>query len=751
MSTFLPKFVNQILHGDCVVLMKQLPDGSIVLTVTSPPYDRIRKYGGHVFDFETFKAIAKELWRITAEGGIVVWVVADQVDGRGSLSGTKHRQLLYFLDLGFRFHNELTLTTVNTRLPQKIRYAQSSHTAFVLTKGRPRVVNLLHDKPNSSAGKFKAEWYARSEDGTMRKGPYGKHIGPFGLRSDVWPYAVGGNQTTKDTITHPDPMAEQMVEDLILSFSRPGDLVFDPMAGAGTTCKMALLNHRQYLGCEINEPYWAEAVERLKKYEEEYRKRLDEGLGLKIVVPPLVLPPKPIKVPRIITPSKARISIENADVLEALKGLESNSFDGAFGDFPYALVNRKKRRKLPTGRSPRGFMNKKWDGALPSAEVCSELRRVGKPGSILLAFGHPRTHHRLMANIEDAGWEIVDVMMWLHGQGFPKSRNFSKDIDRILGAGREKVCLKPYSGGSFGGKVSPRPWAERSRLNGYHETDGPIPVTPEAARWLGYGTSLKPAWEAIIVAMKPIEGSYARNALKWGVAGLNIHGSLIPTTDKATFPVGRYHADRGMYGAADRSPDPFPNGRFPANVILDEEAGRLLDAQGPMSKGGKYRKSGRRNLRHKGNLLYGGGIGGGARNVPDTYGDAGGISRFFYCAKASEREKNAGLDGLPIKRPDKRTKAAMGMWDKHGIQPQENHHPCIKPLALCRHLAKLILPPERQDDTPRKLLVPYSGSGTELIGAAQAGWDEVLGIKIDPEYVEIAHRRIAHWIRKEVA
>jgi site-specific DNA-methyltransferase (adenine-specific) len=720
------KFVNQILHGDCVVKMRLLPDGSIVFTLTSPPYDKIRKYGGHVFNFETFKAIAKELWRITAEGGIVIWVVQDQVVDC-SFTATKHRQLLYFLELGFRLHNDLTLTTVNTRFPQRIRYTQSSHSAFVLSKGRPRVVNVLRDRPNKSAGRYQKKWGARSPDGTMRKGFYGKHTAPFGLRSDVWTYGVIKGQTTKDKLAHPDPMAEKRAEDLILSFSRPGDLVFDPMCGSGTTLKMALLNHRKYLGCEIHKPYWAEAVKRFKKYEEEYKKQLDEGFSPKILVPRLAQPPKPIKVPTIITPSKATIRIENADVLAVLKGLESNSFDGMLGAFPYALVNRvsKKRRK-----STRGFMGKEWDGSLPSVEVCSELLRVGKPGAVLLAFGHPRTHHRLMTNIEDAGWIILDMMMWLYGQGKPACQDISKGIDRLLGAKREKVRYP--------------------RLDGFHETDGPIPVTPEAAAWLGYGTALKPAWEAVVVAMKPIEGSYAKNALKWGVAGLNIDESRIPCDAKATFPVGKYHADRGMYGSPFRTPDPFPNGRFPANVILDEEAGRLLDAQGPISKGGKYRKSGHRNLRHRGNLLYGGGIGGGPQNAPDTYGDAGGVSRFYYCAKASESERNAGLEGLPIKRPDDRPESAMGMWDKQGIQPQQNHHPCVKPLALCRYLARLILPPERQN-TPRKLLVPYAGTGSEMIAAAQVGWDEILGIEIDPEYVQIAQRRIAHWIRKEVA
>ena len=455
MNALSPKFINQILHSDCVVGIKGLPDESIPLTVTSPPYDKIRKYGGHPFDFE---AIAAELWRITAQGGIVVWVVADQVVD-GSLTGTKHKQLLYFLSLGFSLLNELTLTTVNTRLPQKTRYAQSSHSAFVLSKGRPRVVNLLRDKPNKSAGKFKKEWNARSEDGTMRRGHYGKRIAPFGLRSDVWTYQVGGGHTTKDQISHPDPMAEKMAEDLILLFSRAGDVVFDPMAGSGTTLKMALLNHRFFLGCEAHRPYWQEAVSRLARVQEEYKKRLDDELNPRIIIPSITKPfpnGHSLEVPSITCPKNAKVSIERADVLKTLKGLDDDSFDCALTDPPYALTSivqryGKKKSKPPKtvngvngvyGRIARGFMGKEWDGALPSVEVWRELLRVCKPGAMLLSFGHPRTHHRLMSNIEEAGWIARDMILWLHGTGFPKSRDISKDVDSLLGAKRKKMLAR---------------------------------------------------------------------------------------------------------------------------------------------------------------------------------------------------------------------------------------------------------------------------------------------------------------------
>jgi len=391
--------------------------------------------------------------------------------------------------------------------------------------------------------------------------------------------------------------------------------------------------------------------------------------------------------PTIMVPRKATLSITKGDVLNVLKDLESNSFDGSLQDPPYALTTIIKRygkanskppktdkgSKGAFGRIARGFMNKEWDGQLPSVEVFQQLLRVCKPGSTLLSFGHPRTHHRLMCNMEDAGWDIRDTVLWLHGKGLPKSRDIWNDIDRILKAER----------------------------NGFAD-----------ARWLGYGTALKPAYEPIIVAMKPFEQSFATNALKWGVAGINIVGSRV-------------------------------NGRFPANIILDDEAGRLLDMQGPTSKGGTYRKSGSRALRHKGKLLYGGGIGGGEQNAPDNYGDAGGPSRFYYCSQSSRYERGAGLEGFPIKRPDTRPESSMGFFKEHGIQPQENHHPAVKPLDLCRYLADLILPPERE--SPRRLLVPYAGVASEMIGAMQAGWDEILGIEMDQEYIDIGHARIAYW------
>ncbi len=392
-------------------------------------------------------------------------------------------------------------------------------------------------------------------------------------------------------------------------------------------------------------------------------------------------------------------------MIEVLAKLNPNTFDGCFFDGPYGLTSIGKRfgkqgSKPPKtaegsngayGRLAAGFMGQVWDGGVPSTEACREFLRACKPGAWMVAFGHPRTFHRLMCNIEDAGWELRDTLMWLYGQGFPKSHDLSKKM--------------------------------------------------EDAAWKGYGFALKPGYEPVILAMKPLDGSFANNARKWGVAGLNIDGCRI---GQDSITINRWEDGCKPFGggaghsyAATRS-----EGRFPANVMLDEEAARLLDLQSPISKGGKYRKSGERDRHHKGNI-YGDGIGGRGYNAPDCYGDAGGASRFFYCPKANSRERNAGLDGFPIDRPDKRSDTAMGFFKQHGVQPQHNYHPCVKPIALTEWLARLILPPKQSD--PRKLLVPYCGSGSEIIGAMLAGWDMVLGIEQDKRYIDIAEARIKWW------
>lgn len=404
------------------------------------------------------------------------------------------------------------------------------------------------------------------------------------------------------------------------------------------------------------------------------------------------------------------------DVSEVLPTLAPESFDAVLCDPPYGL----------------SFMGKAWDHGVPSREVWEAVARTLKPGAHLLAFGGTRTFHRLAVAIEDAGFEVRDCLSWLYGSGFPKSLDISKAIDKAAGAEREVVGTKfgqpgySLTDGRPGG-VAMEGSVDGSLRNGAAECAITAPATPAARQWQGYGSALKPAWEPCIVAMKPTDGTFAENALRHGVAGLNVDGGRIGSGPRPTDDGQRGRRPRGMGEPGERKGDPRPNGpmyqdgeggRWPANLILDEGAARLLDEMSGERKSPRpYRFSG------KASGGYGGNIGNGIGHERE-YGDTGGASRFFYCAKSSRREREAGLSDAGIER---------------------NHHPTLKPLALCEYLARLILPPKR--DTPRRLLVPFSGSGSEMIGALLAGWDEVVGIEREAEYVAIAEARLAHWTK----
>lgn len=240
--------VNRILNCEALAGLGALPPASVPLTITSPKWDDAREYGGH--DFE-WKSVADELWRVTTPGGVVCWHYQDQIiKETGSESCTSAEQKLYFVrELGFRLYQTLTVLTWNYRVFPR-RYYRWASTVFVLTKGRPTTVNLMKDRPNKHAGKhrqadmrFPNGYVARREQTV---------IAEHGYRGDVWAYKVGGNRTAEEGYAHGHPalMPEALARDLILSFSEPGDLVLDICAGAGTTCKMALLTGRRYLGFE---------------------------------------------------------------------------------------------------------------------------------------------------------------------------------------------------------------------------------------------------------------------------------------------------------------------------------------------------------------------------------------------------------------------------------------------------------------------------------------------------------------------
>ena len=251
--------VNQIICGDCLEVMKGLPDKCIDLTVTSPPYDNLRTYNGFFFDFE---GIAKELYRITKDGGVVVWVVGDATIN-GSETGTSFRQALYFRDVvGFRLHDTMIYEKSGGGAVGSIySYWQNFEYMFVFTKGKLRTFNPIEDRPNKVSGTEKVEDVGRrSVDGT-RKPPRKVKRKPYGKRFNLWRYGSSRNETG-----HPAIFPEQLANDHIISWSNPGDLVLDPFVGSGTTAKMALLNGRNYIGVDISEEYCEIARKRISKY-----------------------------------------------------------------------------------------------------------------------------------------------------------------------------------------------------------------------------------------------------------------------------------------------------------------------------------------------------------------------------------------------------------------------------------------------------------------------------------------------------
>ncbi|KKN15061.1 hypothetical protein LCGC14_0989940 [marine sediment metagenome] len=318
-----------------------------------------------------------------------------------------------------------------------------------------------------------------------------------------------------------------------------------------------------------------------------------------------------------------------------------------------------------------------------------EALRVLKPGGHLLAFGGTRTHHRLMCALEDAGFEIRDTLMWLYGSGFPKSLNL----------------------------------------------DG---------EWEGWGTALKPAWEPIVLARKPLTGTVEANVQAHGTGALNVDGCRLPTDDNLDGgsysgggnPTGLPGDTRDFKGAGmfaeggGRLPGQYvpPAGRWPANVVLDEEAAAMLDAQsGERKAGGKVQGT---EPSHTGdNGIYGTW----ERVENSPYGDSGGASRFFYCAKASREEREAGVGGEPVRRSDGREKDIEN--PRLRTSPRRNAHPTVKPVALMRWLVRLVTP-------PGGLIVdPFIGSGTTAVAAVHEGF-RCIGIDNNAEYLATAQERV---------
>lgn len=400
---------------------------------------------------------------------------------------------------------------------------------------------------------------------------------------------------------------------------------------------------------------------------------------------------------------------------EILKDFPENYFDSCVTDPPYGI----------------SFMNQHWDYDVPTVEDWKGILRVMKPGAHLLCACGTRTQHRMVVNIEDAGFEIRDVITWHYGSGFPKSLDISKAIDKAAGAmGTYNVDESEMTTTQRGEKLGQGSYVRKDRA-----TSNPVlysGATEAAKQWEGYGTALKPATEFWTLARKPLsENTVSANVLKWGTGGINIDGCRIETDD--TLGRETYQSERIYKTGFDDKTGYIDNtngkGRFPANVIFDEFTGKILDEQSgeSFSSGGTGEAS----------KVSNGSINWKPSNTGGFY-DVGGASRFFYCPKADNYERNKGLEKFtPIKVNDGRETEIDNAFQR-GETLRKNTHPTVKPIDLMRYLVKLI--------TPKKgiCLDPYCGSGTTLIGC-KLELINFIGIDKVENHCRIAEARVAAW------
>lgn len=485
--------------------------------------------------------------------------------------------------------------------------------------------------------------------------------------------------------------------------------------------------------------------------------------------------------------------IYNENCLDAMKRLEDNSVDSIVTDPPYGL----------------SFMGKKWDYDVPSTEIWAECLRVLKPGGHLLAFAGTRTQHRMAVRIEDAGFEIRDMIAWVYGSGFPKSLDVSKAIDKAAGrighatesikdalrdahakSGMTLAQLNAVCGFEASGYLrASSTWANvlppsekwpvlREALSITNEMDAlfqeaerevigfqqrgksvntdfmsggnniTAPATESAKQWQGWGTALKPALEPITVARKPLIGTVAENVLAHGTGGLNIDGCRVATEDKLSG--GHASGGQQMTGGWERpwmkDPDAVAAnaersrqsvskaeelGRWPANLIHD----------GSDEVVGLFPKTTSTTRQPTGGKLYAGN----SLNhtvTDDTtvrgFNDKGSAARFFYCAKASKRDRDEGLDGFEVKSAHSNLNTKNGTGERLDGNPTAkiaNIHPTVKPTDLMRYLCRLVTPPGGV------VLDPFTGSGSTGKAAMLEGFS-FIGCELSPEYAAIANARI---------
>jgi len=378
-----------------------------------------------------------------------------------------------------------------------------------------------------------------------------------------------------------------------------------------------------------------------------------------------------------------QVKLMQGDNILSLKKLPDNSIDSVVTDGPYGL----------------SFMNKKWDYDVPSVELWKEIWRVLKPGGHVLSFGGTRTFHRMVVNIEDAGFEIRDQIMWIYGSGFPKSHNIGKSYDKKMGNEREEWLDDKKTQPNIRGNGDQ---LMISSSNVEVKDREPIKHSKGLSQWEGWGTAVKPAVEPICVARKPLsEKTIVDNVIRWGVGGINIDGCRVKIDGEDDRSAG---IRTGNFGDTELTPggngtEPYiPNeeGRFPANIIFDETAAEMLDEQSDSN-----------------------------------------TSRFFYIPKVSKKERNMGLDLFEDKIIEGRdeNQDELNVAYKKRPTPQKNIHATVKPINLMIYLCRLVTPPGGI------VLDPFMGSGSTGISACLEGF-RFVGMELDEEYFKIAKARI---------
>ena len=434
--------------------------------------------------------------------------------------------------------------------------------------------------------------------------------------------------------------------------------------------------------------------------------------------------------------------IYNQNCKEGMKLLPDNSISSIVTDPPYGLSKEPDIVEVLTNwlnneeyiHNSKGFMNVAWDSFVPNPSIWKEAYRVLKPGGYLLCFASTRTYDLMCISLRLAGFEIRDQIDYIYGSGFPKSMDISKQIDKQFGAEREIVGEGKYFNRQPNGLASCNVTGFSSEIGKRHGSNGYItePSAEEAKQFNGYGTNLKPAHEPIIVARKPLsEKTIVDNVLKWNTGGINIDDCRVESSEEDKImmdkkasknPTTNYsNKDDKIYGkyALDKASPANQIGRFPANIIMDEEAGKLLDNQSGIRPSGKA----------NGNAEVG--IATNGQGVPPlrrgkliSRDDTGGASRFFkqcnyddsdyefinfmYCAKASKKERGEG-----------------------------NNHPCVKPLSLIKYLVTLVTPPNGI------CLDLFEGSGTHAVSCEELGFDYI-GFELNKEYYDIAEKRLSN-------